>query len=401
MEDLKVTATGYDFAPARAAMQRYIDNNLLSGISSAVMVGRELVDVSCVGWADKQAQIPLRTDHIFRIFSNTKLITSSAALLLFEEGRFKLDDPIEKFIPQLGNRKVLLKGATSLDQTEPAKSSITIRHLLSHSAGLSYGLFDPGTPIFQGYNERKILNPLTTLADMVDGLADLPLLYHPGTSWEYSVAIDVVARLVEVVSGQPFDTFIKARILDPLGMVDTGFYVPEKDYNRLVAYYAGADLMDPMKPGLTRTDNSPYPGAYLRPVPRFNGGGGLVSTMPDMVALIRSLLPGGPTLLKPETMAQVMTNQLSPGQWIRFAMMGEQPGKAFGLAGGLILNPSPIDHPDAAGELYWGGVAGTQWWISPKANVAGVMMAQRQMAFVHPFSFEFKRMAYDAVKRGR
>ena len=402
MEDLKVTATGYDFAPARAAMQRYINDNLLSGISWAVLTGRELADVGCVGWADKEAQTPLRTDHIFRVFSNTKLIASCAALLLFEDGRLQLDDPIEKFIPQLGKRKVLRPGATSIDDTEPARSSITIRHLLSHSAGLSYGLFDPGTPIFKAYNERKILNPMTTLADMVDGLSDLPLVFHPGTSWEYSVAIDVVARLVEVVSGQPFDKFIKARILDPLGMVDTGFFVPEQDHNRLVAYYAGADLMDPMKPGLTRTDNSPYPGAYLRPVPRFNGGGGLVSTLPDMVALIRSLLPGGPTLLKADTIAQAMSNQLTPGQWIRFAMMGEQPGKTYGLTGGLILNPtSPIDHPDAAGELYWGGVAGTQWWISPKTGTAGVMMAQRQMAFVHPFAFEFKRLAYDAMKRGR
>lgn len=141
MEDLKVSASGYDFKPARAAMQRYIDGNLLSGISSAVMVGRDLVDVSCVGWADKEAQTPLRTDHIFRVFSNTKLVTSCAALLLFEEGKFQLDDPIEKFMPQLANRRVLRPGATSLDDTEPAKRSITIRHLLSHRAGLSYGFF--------------------------------------------------------------------------------------------------------------------------------------------------------------------------------------------------------------------------------------------------------------------
>ncbi|WP_249164481.1 serine hydrolase [Bradyrhizobium jicamae] len=309
MVDLKVTASGYDFAPARAAMQRYIDNDLLSGISSAVMVGRELVDVSCVGWSDKEAQIPLRTDHIFRVFSNTKLITSCAALLLFEEGRIRLDDPIEKFIPQLGNRKVLRPGATSLDDTEPAKGSITIRQLLSHSSGLSYGFFDPGTVIFKALNERGVHNPNTTLAEMVDVLAGLPLIYQPGTSWEYSLAIDVVARLVEVVSGQTFDKFIQARILDPLGMVDTGFVVPQKDRGRLVAYYAGADLMEPMKPGLTRTDNAPFPGAYLSPVARLNGGGGLVSTMPDMVALIRSLLPGGPTLLRPETIALMMTNQ--------------------------------------------------------------------------------------------
>jgi CubicO group peptidase (beta-lactamase class C family) len=401
MEDLTVTASAYDFKPAQAAMQRYIDNNLLSGISWAVLSGRDLVDVNCVGWADKEAQTPLRTDHIFRVFSNTKLITSCAALLLYEEGKLRLDDPIERFIPQLGNRKILRPGATSIDDTEPAKRSITVRHLLTHSAGLSYGLFDPGSVIYNALNERGVHNPAATLAQMVDVLAGLPLIYHPGTSWEYSLATDVTARLVEVISGESFDKFIKGRILDPLGMVDTGFVVPEKDRDRFVAYYAGADIMAPMKPGLTRADNAPFPGAYLKPIARLNGGGGLVSTMPDMVALIRSLLPGGPTLLKPETIAQMMTNQLPEGQWIRFATLGEQPGKSYGLAGGLIVNPSPVDHPDSAGELYWGGVAGTQWWISPRRNMAGVMMAQRQMAFTHPFSFEFKRLAYEAIRQGR
>ena len=401
MEDMKVTSGGYDFTPAHAAMKRYVDGDVLAGISSAVLVGRDLVDVNCVGWANKETQTPLRVDHIFRVFSNTKLITSCAALLLFEEGKLGLDDPIEKYIPQLGNRMVLRPGATSLDQTEPAKRSITARHLLSHSAGLSYGLFDPGTPIFKAYNERRMLNPATPLSDMIEQLADLPLLYHPGASFEYSVATDVVARLVEVISGQPFDKFIQARILGPLGMVDTAFVVPEKDRSRFVAYYAGADLMAPMKPGLTPLDNAPYPGAYLRPVPRFNGGGGLVSTMPDMVALIRSLLPGGPTLLKPETIEAAMQNQLADGVSIRFAMTGDQVGKGYGLLGGLIMKPSPIDHPDSAGELYWGGVAGTQWWISPKKNIAGVMMAQREMSFIHPFAFEFKRLAYEAVKRRR
>ncbi|MFO1108366.1 MAG: serine hydrolase domain-containing protein [Bradyrhizobium sp.] len=401
MEDMKVTASGYDFRPAQAAMQRYVDNDLLSGISWAVLSGRDLVDVNCVGWADKEARTPLRIDHIFRVFSNTKLITSCAALLLYEEGKLGLDDPIERFIPQLGNRKVLRPGAATLDDTEPAKSSITIRHLLSHSSGLSYGLFDPGTVIFKALNERDVHNPHTTLAQMVDVLADLPLTFHPGTAWEYSFATDVIARLVEVISGQSFDKFIKARILDPLGMVDTGFVVPEKDHGRLVAYYAGAEFMAPMKPGLIRSDNAPFPGAYLKPIARLSGGGGLVSTLPDMVALIRSLLPGGPTLLKPETIALLMINRLPEGQWIRFAALGEQPGKAYGLGGALIVSPSPLDHPDATGELYWGGYAGTQWWIAPRQNMAGVMMAQRQLAFVHPFSFEFKRLAYEAIRQGR
>jgi CubicO group peptidase (beta-lactamase class C family) len=354
--------------------------------------------VNCVGWANKEAQTPLRVDHIFRIFSNTKLVTSCAALLLFEEGRFQLDDPIERFIPQLANRRVLRPGATSLDGTEPAKGSITIRHLMSHRSGLSYGVFDPGTTMFKAYNERKVLNPATTLAQMIDVLADLPLVYHPGISWEYSVATDVMARLIEAISGQRFDKFIQSRIFGPLGMVDTAFVVPEKDRGRLTAYYAGADLVEPMKPGLSRTDDSPYPDAYLRPVPRLNGGGGLVSTLPDMVALIRSLLPGGSSLLKPATMALMMTNQLPDGMWIRFPIVGELRGRGFGLAGALISEPSPLDHRDAMGELFWGGYAGTQWWISPRANVAGLMMTQRQMAFLHPFAFEFKRLAYEAVR---
>jgi CubicO group peptidase (beta-lactamase class C family) len=180
-------------------------------------------------------------------------------------------------------------------------------------------------------------------------------------------------------------------------MVDTGFVV--SDRNRLVAYYAGADLVDPMKPGLTRADDAPYPGAYLRPFPRRNGGGGLVSTLPDMVALVRSLLPGGPTLLKQDTIELMMTNQLPEGVWIRFAAFGELQGRGHGLAGALILEPSVFDHQDARGELFWGGRAGTQWWISLNKNTAGLIMAQREMGFAHPFAVEFKRFAYEAVKR--
>src|SRR5262245_17553219 len=351
MEEMKVTATGYDFRPAHAAMQRYIDGNLLSGFSSAVLVGRDLADVKCIGWADKEAQVPLRVDHIFRVFSNTKLVTSCAALLLFEEGRFQLDDPIEQFIPQLANRHVLRPDATSLDQTEPAVRPITIRHLMSHSSGLSYGLLDPGTLIFNAYNDRKVVNPATTLAEMMDVLADLPLVFHPGTSWEYSVATDVLARLVEVISGQRFDAFIRSRILEPLGMVDEGFVVSDRD--RLVACYAGADPVDFTKPGLVRLDDAPYPGAYLRPFPRLNGGSGLVSTLPDMVALLRSLLPGGPTLLEPDTIRLMMTNQLPEGVWIRFPAYGALSGKGHGLAGALIVEPAAFDHPDAKGELFW------------------------------------------------
>ena len=396
-----MTARSYDFGAVHAAMRRYVDADILPGVSFAVLKGRELLDHHCVGWADKERGVELRSDHLLRVFSNTKLVTSCAALLLFEEGCFGLDDPVERYLPQLAQRRVLRPGAATLEDTEPARGPITIRHLMSHSSGLSYGLLDPGSVLFKAYNERKMLDPATSLSAMIDALADLPLAFHPGEGWEYSVATDVIARLVEILSGQRFDAFLQSRIFDPLGMADTGFVVPQDKRARFAAYYAGADLLDPMKPGLTRIDDAPYPQAYLRPVPKLSGGGGLVSSLPDMVALLRSLMPGGPTLLKPETISLMMANQLPEGTWIRFPRLGENRGKGYGLAGAVTVMPSSLDPEDATGELQWGGVAGTHWWISPKKNLATALMTQREWSFWHPYTFEFKRLVYQAAERAR
>ena len=397
MEDITVNAKGLNFDAVHQAMQRDVDGELLAGVSCAVLVGRDLVDLHCAGWADKEAGTPLRPDHLFRAFSNTKLVTSIAVLMLWEEGRFALDDSIDGFIAPLARRQVLRPGAATLDDTEAARSAITIRQLLTHSSGLSYGLLDPGTLLFKAYNERKVLHPSATLATMMDLLADLPLMFHPGTGWEYSVATDVLSRLVEVVSGQAFDAFIRTRIFEPLGMVDTGFMVPEDQQHRLTAYYAGADVMQPMQPGLTRIDAAPYPQAYRRPFARLSGGGGLVTSLPDMLALVRSLLPGGPTLLKPDTLTLMMANHLPPGQCIRFPNEGTIVGKGFGLGGCVTLAPSSVEPQQAGGEFQWGGIAGTHWWISPNNNLAGLLMTQRQMGFWHPYSFEFKQRVYQAV----
>lgn len=397
MHALNVTDRGHDFSPMHAAMQRYVDQDLLSGVASAVLVGRDLVDLNLVGWADKERQEALRTDHIFRSYSDSKLITSCAVLLLWEEGRFDLDEPIDAFIPQLAGRRVLKPGATRLDDTEPARSPITILQLLTHSSGLSYGLLDHGSMIFKAYRERGVLHPLRTLEGMMDALADLPLVFHPGTGFEYSVASDVLGRLVEVVSGQRFDEFLQARIFGPLGMVDSGFVVPDDKRDRFTAFYVGADLANPLKPGLTRKDDAPYPGAYTPGIPWQSGGGGLVSTLPDMVAFVRSLLPGGPTLLRPETLDLMMRNHLPEGTWIRFPAFGEVRGKGFGLGGAVTLAPTPFDPPASTGEFQWGGLGGTHWWISPKNNLAAVVMTQRHLAFWHPYAFEFKQQVYQAV----
>ena len=387
--------TRNDFTPIREAMQRYVDAELVPGVSWAVIAGRETVETGCVGWADREAKVPLRPDHLFRVFSNTKLATSCAVLLLMEEVRLQLGDPAARYLPQLANRRVLRPGATDADDTEPAAGPITIRHLLTHTSGLGYGVLDPGTLMFRLYNERGALHPATTLEQMMDVLGALPLAFHPGSAWEYSIATDVLGRLVEVVSGKRFDDFLRERIFAPLGMVDTGFVA--KDKSRLAAYYAGPDLLDPMKPGLARVDNAPYPGAFVTPVPRLSGGGGLVSTLPDMAALVKSLMPGGKTLLKPETIALMRTNQLEAGKCIRFVRMGDIPGKGYGLAGAVTLKPSAIEPADSAGEIEWGGIAGTHWWISPDGRFAGLSMTQRQMGFWHPFAFDFKRLAYAAA----
>ncbi len=397
MQSLPVQPDRHDFTGAHETLQRYVDADILAGVSAAVLVDRELVDVHCAGWADREAGIALNRDHLFRVFSNTKLVTACALLLLHEQGLFALDDPVEHWLSQLGNRRVLRPHARDLTDCEPARGSITIRQLLCHSSGLSYGLFDPGSILDRAYREAAVHNPSTSLAEMVDALAALPLSFHPGTSWEYSIATDVLARLVEILSGERFDTFIQARIFDPLGMTDTGFVVPESERQRLVAYYAGADANNPMEPGLTRLADAPYPGAYLAPVARLSGGGGLVSTLADMVRLVRSLLPGDKTLLQSETLAMLRQNQLARGITLRFPRTGAIAGKAYGLAGAITVAAADDEPAASRGELQWGGMAGTHWWISHDARIAAVVMTQRQMAFWHPFFNDYKRQVYGAL----
>jgi CubicO group peptidase (beta-lactamase class C family) len=385
------TITDSRFDAVEAAMRRQVDGGLLAGASWAILRGREVVDERCIGMADIEAGIPLRRDHLFRAFSNTKLFTSCAVLALVEDGRIGLDDPIGTHIPELASLQVLRPGATRLDDTEPARRPITVRHLLSHSSGLSYGLLDPGTLLYRAYSERRVLGDGRSLAELVQTLATLPLAYHPGESWEYSIAIDVLGYLIEVTTGQRLGEYFQARILDPLGMRDTGFTIPESERSRLAALYVGVDLLDPTKPGLRRMDDTPYPGAYTKPMPRQSGGGGLVSSLADMTALMRALVPGGPTLLRPETLEAMRIDQLADGVCVGFPMTGPVRGKGHGLAGAVTRSPSPLDPAGSEGAMQWGGMAGTHWWISPDQGLAAVLMTQRYMGFWNPYWFEFMK----------
>jgi CubicO group peptidase (beta-lactamase class C family) len=268
---------------------------------------------------------------------------------------------------------------------------------MTHTSGLSYGLFDPGAIMFKAYNSAAVRHPGKSLSEMITALSALPLAFHPGTQWEYSVATDVLGRLVEVVSGESFGKFLSRRIFEPLGMTDTDFWVPEAKLKRLCAMYVGEDLLDPTKPGLHRADDKPFPGAYTKKLPLESGGGGLVSTLGDTVKFIQSFLPGGPALLKADTIDLMYRNQLASDLCVRFPNKPAFTSKGFGLGSSVTIGTSELEPAEVVGEVGWGGFAGTIWWINPRIGIAGVLMTQRYFGFGNPYSFEFKSQAYKAL----
>ena len=377
-------------------MQDQVDAHMLAGVSALVLKNGVVIDRFCTGMANLQTGEALRPDHIHRAFSNTKLMTSVLVLMLVDQGRFALDEPIKTWIPSLGKLRVLKPGAILLDDTEALETDITVRHLLSHQAGLSHGVFDPGTLIYNAYHAAGVRRPDTTLEVLMDQLAALPLIYQPGAGWEYSMATDVLARLVEIVTGQTYGTALQTRLLDRLGMVDTGYLLRPDQVARLCPLYVG-DLANPDKPGLTRLDNVPWPDAFLKPVARQAGSSGLITTEADMVKLMVQLLPQPGGLLKPATLAEMMRDQLPPERCVQFYLTGPVPSLGFGLGGAITRSPSVLQPNSPVGEFQWGGLAGTHWSLSPTTGVAIVLMTQRHMGFWHPFWFKFKREVYAAL----
>ena len=391
-----MTRSSLDLSAAHAVLQREVDAGRLAGVSAATLQHGELVGLFCSGLADLEAGTPLRPDHIHRAFSNTKLFASVLALLLADEGHYGLDDPIKAWIPALGKLQVLRPGATAITDTEPLQRDITPRHLLSHQAGFSHGVFDPGTVIYNAYLASGVRRPDSTLAREMDLLATLPLCFQPGEGWEYSTGTDVLARLAEIVTGQSFGAALQSRILAPLGLTDTGFVLRPDQVPRLAALYRG-DLVDVYKSGLQRLNDTPWPGAYLQPVPRQSGAGGLFTTQADMLGLLRQLMPGRPSLLMPATLAAMFADQLPAERCVKFFASGAVPSLGYGLGGAYTRRASLISPAAAVGELQWGGLAGTHWFVSPATGLAGVVMTQRFMGFWHPFWFEYKRALYAAL----
>lgn len=388
-----------DFSELEARMRRYIDDDILSCCATLVMQGTDLVHHQTYGYMDLDSRAPLRSDAIYRMYSNTKIVTSVALMRLVEAGQCALDDELSQYIPAFADPVVLKPDAQSASEVESASRPIRIRHLLSHSAGLSYGFIEPESVVDQAYlnGGMNVLGDFSLdLEEFCDRASKLPLAYHPGTSWRYSIATDVCARLVEVISGQRFDEYLDAHIFGPLGMVDTGFWVPPEKSERFVTMYAPEDLLDPMKPGQVKADD-PVEGSYNAPRKLLSGGGGLVSTQADYLTFIRAIVNGGSwqgtTLLQPETLELMRTNQLAPGVGVAFPMWA-MPGTVFGLGFALKEEVTPDEPAQSQDEYHWGGMAGTHSWMAPRAGITGMCSTQRMPGFWHPFSHEFKSLAY-------
>ena len=389
-----------NLAPLHTAMQRYVDDGILSCVSTIIMRGTDVLDYSTFGYMDLDSRAPLAKDAIYRMYSNTKIVTSVALMMLHEQGRFALDDELAKFIPEFADPRVLRSDAQSAGDVEAAAGPILIRHILSHSAGFSYGFIEPDSVIDQAYVAGGVNlfgDADMDLEEFCGLVAKLPLAYHPGTSWRYSVATDICARLVEVLSGLRFDEFLRAHIFNPLGMADTDFSVPPQKADRFITMYAPEDLFDPMKPGLVKADD-PTSGQYNQPRRMLSGGGGLVSTMADYMTFIRMIVNGGEwqgvRLLEPETLKLMRTNQLAPGVAVAFPMWA-MAGTTFGLGFALKETLQKDEPMGAQDEYHWGGMAGTHSWMAPQAGITGMCSTQRMPGFWHPFSHEFKALAYE------
>jgi len=377
-----------------AHMRRYVDKGILPGIASLVSRNGEIVHQSAVGWADVAARKPLGADAIYRIYSMSKPITVAALLTLFEEGRFQLDDEAARYLPELGRMQVLRGMDGGRPVLSPPSRPMTVRHLLTHTAGLTYGMFGDDTePGERMYAESGLLQVDRTLEEMMPLMAELPLLFDPGERWNYSVSIDVLGRLIEVLSGEPFDAFLRERVFEPLGMADTGFWVSE-DSARLATLYSTAP------DGRLTPIESPG-GPYDAPRALLSGGGGLVSTIGDYWRFGQMLVNGGVLngvrVLAPGTIRLMGSNHL-PAH-IRYYGSPPHVGYGFGLGVRVLRNPVAAGELCSAGSFGWSGLATTNAWVDPAAGIVGVIMMQyiSPPETTIPTEIEFRNLTYQAL----
>lgn len=343
------------------------------------------MDSKAFGSRDPVSQAPMQTDALFRIYSMTKPIVSVAVMMLWEEGRLLLSDPISKYIPAFAETKAGVIRAEAVS-TVPISRPITVQDLLRHTSGLTYEFRGTG-PIHKAYGEAKVARLRQTNEDQANTLAALPLLHQPGTQWEYSRSTDVLGRLVEVVSGQTLGAFLKQRILDPLGMVDTGFTVPEKDHGRVAEAFA----KDPE----TKMD------VALLDVKRTaifeSGGGGLASSTMDY-ARFQAMLMGNGRLGQVRLLGR-KTIELMTSDHLGSIPANPDllpPGHGFGLGFAVRTSAGMAPFPGTVGNYYWSGAAGTTFWNDPQERLFAVMLIQAPVQREH-YRLLFRDLVYAAI----
>ncbi|MCD6202588.1 MAG: beta-lactamase family protein [Bacteroidales bacterium] len=379
------------FENVTKVLNKYVREKKVTGGVALVYHNHEIVLHKSFGTSNIEQNIPFTNDNIFRIASMTKPITSVAAMMLYEEGKFKLDDPVSKFIPEFSNLQVLdrINRQDSSFVAHPASQVMTIEQLFTFSSGLYYGfdndslsLLFAKAGISEGFEERDIL-----LADNIKKLATLPLLHEPGERYHYGLEMDVLGRLIEIWSGMPLDKFFANRIFKPLGMQDTYFYLPKEKEQRLVPVYMNTpDGIAPTDYPLTEY---PIRGAKKY----FSGGADLSSTAYDYFLFCKMMLQKGELhgvrLLKPETVALMSSTHLETGD------------QDMGLGFGLLSAKTHTDLARSVGSISWGGFFSTTFWIDPAEQVIGILMLQ-----MYPFEYwniqkEFEKSIYDAIHNNR
>ena len=384
-----------------AAMQGLIDKKHLAGIVTLVARKGKVVQHQAYGFQDAEKQVPMRTDTIARIYSMTKPIAGVAMMMLHEEGKWKPSDPIAKHIPEFANLKVFAGEKDGAPLLEAPVHPPTMGELMSHTAGFTYGLFG-NTPVDVMYRKN---NPLEapSLQGMIDRLATLPLLYQPGTRWVYSVSVDIQGYLVEKLSGKTFPEFLRTRLFEPLGMVDTGFFVPVEKMPRVAVIYAwnqkeGALAAAPHDAGINQMPGLP------------SGGGGLYGTAADYFRFAQMLLNGGEyggkRIIKKATVDMMRTNVLSEQVLNSKSGIGQaqfSPAQGFGYDFAVVLDPDAAKRQVGKGSYWWWGIAGTWFWIDPTNDLIGIGIIQRRGGAPGAANHEDlqRRVVYETLNSGK
>jgi CubicO group peptidase (beta-lactamase class C family) len=378
------------------AMQAYVDSGRLSGVSAVIVRDGRIGYEEWFGWQDRERAVPMGPRTVFRIFSMTKPIVAAGVLRLIDQGRLSLEDPVAMYIPSFANVQVYAGGPADAPLTKLPDSVMTVRHLLTHTAGLGYGI--GSSPLDTIYQRADVFDAAGSTARFADSIASLPLYFSPGEAFKYSASIDVVGRVIEVAAGMPLDAFLERELFEPLGMHDTSFRIRADMGGRIATLYTRGDdrTLQVVTGGLE---------AMYQPDARFFwGGGGLLSTVYDFLRFATMLLNGGELdgrrVLSDTSVSLMMRDQLSPS----LSPLGAPPmiddGYGYGLAGAVLVDSTLSTLPGPTGIYRWSGYVGTYFWIDPANDMIAMVWTQLTPGRTYPLEQEFQQLVYDALQPG-